>query len=143
MISFIFFACSLLIPKPSWNVKPVEYDLMKSTLSTWRNDYRESSFEYNSTFEMIRWHATTGSKCCLGLYHNYELRALTQVFQSGKDVYLRSLITPEDEDVAGTILMYKVFNRDIKVDWEAIQHNPRWYIAALFIMENTIPPSLP
>jgi len=133
----LLFTFSLLVPNLSWNVRPVTFDTMKSTLNLWRDDYQELSLEYNSTFEMIGWHATTANKDCLGLYHNYELRALSQVFQSGKEIHLRSLITPEDEDVAGTILMYKLLEFDIKVDWEALKLNPRWYIAALFIKENS------
>lgn len=134
MISLIYFISSLLVPNLSWNVKPVTFDTMKSTLTLWRDEYHDLSFEYNSTFEMIAWHETITKKGCLGLYHNYELRALSQVYRSENDIFLRSVITPEHEDTAGTVLMYKVLQfDDIKIDWEAIQKNSKWYIAALFI----------
>ena len=48
------------------------------------------------------------------------------------------MITPNEEETAGTILMYKILQfDDIKVDWDAIQKNLRWYAAALFIKENS------
>ena len=134
MLSLLHFTLSLMIP---WNIRPVTFDRMKSTLTTWRDDYNELSFEYNSTFEMIGWHATKSSKGCLGLYHNYELKALSQVYKEDHQIFVRSMITPENEDIAGTIFMYKILKfDDINVDWYAIQKNPRWYVAALFIKEN-------
>lgn len=139
MTTLLFLALGLMIPNLSWNVRPVNFNNMQSTLTTWRNDYCEGSFEYNSTFEMIGWHAATQtSKGCFGLYHNYELRALSQVYRQDDEIFLRSMITPNDEDTAGTILMYKILQfDDIKVDWGAIQKNPRWYIAILFMKENS------
>jgi hypothetical protein len=111
---------------------------MESTLTTWREEYHDASFEYKSTFEMIGWHASTkSSKGCFGLYHNYELRALSQVYRQNDKILLRSMITPSDEDTAGTILMYKVLSfDDITVDWDAIQKNLRWYVAALFMKDD-------
>lgn len=128
----------LKLPNHSWNVRPVKYDLMKSTLTTWREEYLEESHEYKNTFEMIGWYATFKQpKCCFGLYHNYELRALAQVYKENDKVFLRSVITPNEEDTAGTILMYKILKfQEIEVDWNAIQQNARWYTAALFIKEN-------
>lgn len=129
----------LMIPNLSWNVRPVNFNTMQSTLTTWRQDYRERSFEYNSTFEMIGWHAATQtSKVCFGLYHNYELRALSQVYRKDNEFFLRSMITPNEEETAGTILMYKILQfDDIKVDWDSIKKNLRWYVAAVFIKENS------
>ena len=87
-----FFALGLMIPNLSWNVRPVNFNTMQSTLTTWRKDYCEGSFEYNSTFEMIGWHAATQeSKGCFGLYHNYELRALAQVYKNDDNILLRSI----------------------------------------------------
>lgn len=139
MTTLLFFALGLMIPNLSWNVRPVNFNTMQSTLTTWRKDYCEGSFEYNSTFEMIGWHAATQeSKGCFGLYHNYELRALSQVYRQNDEIFLRSMITPSDEDTAGTILMYKILQfDDIKLDWDSIKKNLRWYIAALFIKENS------
>lgn len=139
MISLLYFSLSLMIPNLSWDVRPVNFHLMKSTLTTWREDYHEASFEYKSTFEMIEWHVVTQSnKCCFGLYHNYELRALSQVYRENDEIFLRSMITPNDEDTAGTNLMYKILQSDdINVDWDQIRNNLRWYIAAVFIKENS------
>lgn len=137
MLSLIFTALSSLVPNLSWDVRPVHYSVMKSTLSAWREDYDKSSYEYKSSFEMIGWYATTmHNKGCFGMYHNNNLRALSQVYQSGSDVCLRSVLTPKGEDIAGTILMYKILEFDIKVDCEAMRQNPRWHIAALFISLN-------
>jgi hypothetical protein len=133
MISIILFTLNLLVPSP-WNVRPVYLDTMKSTLSLWRKDYESSSTEYKSSFEIVGWHASTNyTKMCFGIYHKDKLRALSQVYRTGDDTRLRSVITPKDEDVAGTILMYKIFQCHTKVDWCAIQNNPRWYIAAIFM----------
>lgn len=139
MTTLLFLAMGLMVPNLSWNVRPVNFNTMQSTLTTWRQDYSEGSFEYNSTFEMIGWHAATQtSKGCFGLYHNYELRALSQVYRQDNEIFLRSMITPNEEEIAGTILMYKVLQFDnIKVDWNAIQKNLRWYVAALFVKENS------
>lgn len=139
MTTLLFFALSLILPNLSWDVRPVNFNTMQSTLTTWREEYCKGSFEYNSTFEMIGWHAATkSSKGCFGLYHNYELRALSQVYRQNDQLFLRSMITPNDEDTAGTILMYKILEfDDIEVDWDAVQKNLRWYIAAVFIKENS------
>lgn len=139
MISPLYLSLSLMIPNLSWNVRPVNFHVMQSTLTTWREGYDKASFEYNSTFEMIGWHATAKSnKGCFGIYHNYELRALSQVYRQNDELLLRSMITPNDEDTAGTMLMCKLLRvGDIEVDWDAIQKNFRWYIAALFIKENS------
>jgi len=142
MTTLLFLALGLIIPNLSWNVRPVNFNTMQYTLTTWRNDYCEGSFEYNSTFEMIGWHASTKSnKGCFGLYHNYKLRALSQVYRQNDEVFMRSIITPNDEDIAGTILMYKILQfDDIEVDWDAIKKNSRWYIASSFIHHRPIPP---
>jgi hypothetical protein len=139
MTTLLFITLGLMIPNLSWDVRPVNFNTMQSTLTTWRQDYSEGSFEYDSTLEMIRWHlATQTSKGCFGLYHNYELRALSQVYRQDNEILLRSMITPNEEETAGTILMYKILQfDDIKVDWDAIQKNLRWYAAALFIKENS------
>lgn len=138
MFQFCLAVVSLLLPNPSWNVRPVHYETMKSTLSLWRQEYEVLSSEYNSTFEMIGWHATQKSKGCFGLYHNEEPRALSQVYQSGADTLLRSVITPIDEDAAGTVLMYRIHQEfDIKFDWDALKKIRRWYVAASFITNDT------
>lgn len=49
---------TLFIPNLSWDVRPLSFDTMKSSLTLWRDEYYESSFEYNSTFEMIGWYVT-------------------------------------------------------------------------------------
>tara|TARA_B110000027_G_scaffold42684_1_gene46937 strand:+ start:1067 stop:1501 length:435 start_codon:yes stop_codon:yes gene_type:complete len=139
MTTLLFITLGLMIPNLSWNVRPLNFNTMQSTLTTWRQDYSEGSFEYKSTLEMIGWHATTQTrKGCFGLYNNYELRALSQVYRQDNETFLRSMITPNEEETAGTILMYKILEfDDIKVDWDAIQKNLRWYVAALFIKENS------
>lgn len=139
MTMLLFFALGLMIPNLPWDVRPVNFDTMQSTLNTWRNDYCEGSYEYNSTFEMIGWHAATQrSKGCFGLYHNRELKALSQVYRQDNEFFLRSMITPNEEVTSGTTLMYKILQfDDIKVDWDSIKKNSRWYIAALFIKENS------
>lgn len=141
MTILLLFALGLMIPNLNlpWDVRPVDFKTMQSTLTTWRQDYREGSFEYNSTFEMIGWHAATPTnKGCFGLYHNYELRALSQVYRQNNDFLLRSIITPNEEETAGTILMYKILQfDDIKVDWDALKKNSRWYVAAVFINQNS------
>lgn len=139
MTTLLFFTLSLIIPNLPWDVRPVNFKTMQSTLTTWREDYCKGSFEYNSTFEMIGWHAATKlNKGCFGLYHNCDLRALSQVYRENDEICLRSIITPNDEDTAGTILMYRILQfDDIEVDWDAIQKNLRWYIAAVFIKENS------
>lgn len=139
MTTLLYLALSLIIPNLPWDVRPVKYLTMQSTLTKWRQDYSKTCFEYHSTFEMIGWHATTkSSKGCLGLYHNYELRALSQVYRKKDKLFLRSIITPNDEATAGTILIYKILqDNDIDVDWDALQNNLRWYIAAVFIKGNS------
>ena len=59
MTTLLFITLGLMIPNLSWNVRPVNFNTMQSTLTTWRQDYCEGSFEYNSTLEMIGWHAAT------------------------------------------------------------------------------------
>jgi hypothetical protein len=132
MTSTILFALSLLVPQ--LYVRPVRFDTMKSTLSLWRQNYDSSSVDYKSSFEMIGWYlATNHTKMCFGIYHDNKLRALSQVYRTKDDTCLRSVITPIDEDIAGTLLMYKILECHTKVDWRAIEQNPRWYLAAIFI----------
>ena len=112
---------------------------MKRTLVAWRDGYEHGSDDFNSTLEMIAWYKTTTDiPSCLGLHHNQDLRALAQIRitrpkQSAPPrLYLRSVITPCGEDVAGTILMYKLLSQDVSPDWDHLQKNSRWYLAALF-----------
>lgn len=139
-MSIIYFTLNLLLSNSPWDVRPVKFDLMKSTLTKWREGYSRTSFEYISSFEMIGWHATTtASKGCFGIYDNYELRALSQIYKENDQFFLRSIITPNHETTAGTVLIYKMLEfDDIKVDYNAIQKNSRWYIAALFIKNSTV-----
>ena len=124
---------------PFWSVRPVEFDTMKRTLVAWRDGYQHDSDDFNSTLEMIAWHkATTDVSSCLGLHYDRDLRALAQIritrpLQSAPPrLYLRSIMTACGEDVAGTILMYKLLSQDVSPDWEDLRKYNRWYLAALF-----------
>lgn len=133
MFSILSVVPSLLVPDVSWHVRPVQYDTMRSTLQYWRQEYDKWSYEYQGSIEMVEWHATSEFKGCLGLYHNQQLRALSQVYKSDTGVVMRSVLTPADEDVAATILIYKMLQNGVEVDWCALKQNPRWYIAASFM----------
>jgi len=93
---------------------------------------------------MIEWYKRKDEgirhKGCVGMYHVNDLRAIAQFYQpmDSGNIILRSLMTPRDETIAGTILMYRVINTsDLDIDWCALQKNPRWFVAANFLLQNT------
>ncbi len=125
-------------PSASWQMRGISFRDMKETLITWQTTYEENTVDWNNTLEMIAWQRTaTGKHGTIALFHNQEVRALAQVRETrmlGETIYkLRSVCTPSSEDVAGTILMYKVFQHNITVDWQQMRRNPRWYVAAIFL----------
>ena len=137
--------CSSLLPAPiSWTLKPLQFSSMMSTLSLWIRKYERASVEYECSLEMIEWYKRkekgVSHKGCVGMYHVHDLRAIAQFYQprDSKQIILRSLITPRDETIAGTILLYKVMNTDdFDIDLYALQKNPRWFVAANFMLQNT------
>ena len=136
--------CPSLLPAPiSWTLKPMQFSSMMSSLSLWILKYERSSVEYECSLEMIEWYKRkdedVSHKGCVGMYHVHDLRAIAQFYQprDSEQIILRSLITPRDEIIAGTIMLYKVINTDdFDVDLYALQKNPRWFVAANFMLQN-------
>eukprot|EP00965_Chrysotila_dentata_P174834 5772049-Pleurochrysis_carterae.AAC.1 len=76
---------------------------------------------------MVRWHKRTSiHHAFIGLYKNYDLRALGQVRQdAGAVSIVRSVIAAPKETVGGTMLLSWLLNHKVGVDWKAIKKNER------------------
>ena len=134
----------LVVPPPApWQIRGVPFTVVKDTLIEWQQTFDENSDDYKSALEMIAWQRTANGKHgTVALFHFNKLRALAQVhetiFYNEPIIKLRSVCTPATEDIAGTILMHKIFEYNVTVDWDEIKKNPRWFMAATFLRGNLL-----
>tara|TARA_Y100000992_G_scaffold121706_2_gene79752 strand:+ start:2153 stop:2629 length:477 start_codon:yes stop_codon:yes gene_type:complete len=138
------FTITLLQHSPNpWILKPITGGMLKTSVTHWRESFDSRSENFLSSMEMIAWQMTTSqNNTAVGLYYYSQLRAVAQITHARDEegnvtALLRAVCTPNEEDVAGSILVRTLLSYDVDVDWGELKKNPRWYVAALYLKNLT------